>query len=359
MSGKSAVCSVYPGINQLPARQRGAALILALVVFAIVALLAASLSMDFLVSVKRVENQLNSQQAAAYMRGAEGIARKMLLEDMNSGGNIVHSSNPDLLLGKPVPFLLENGGEIIGTLCDLQGRFNLNNLPGGSTTPGAAPVRTDDQERFIRLLQALPLDSPLDVVAATEIADAVIDWIDSDNNVTGLGGAEDNYYSRLEPPYRAANQSIQSVSELRWVKGVSEELFRVLEPHVNALPAGVAINLNTAGLEILQSIGESGNLQLISPQQAGNVGTDRDEGTVNSPGFQSPQEITQAYTNQSVLAPVLANTAVSSDYFLMNIELLFQDRVYYQQAILHRDGGAGAVKVKTIARSQAGLGSCL
>lgn len=351
--------SVFPVNIALPGGQRGAALILALVVFAIVALLAASLTMDFLVSVKRVENQLNSQQAAAYMRGAEGIARKMLRADLNSGGNVVHRNNPDLILSKRIRFPLQDGGEISGMVCDMQGRFNLNNLPGGTTTPGAPPVRTDDQERFIRLLQTLPLETPLSVDQATEIAEAVIDWIDSDDDVTGLGGAEDNYYSRLDPPYRAANQAIQSVSELRWVKGVNEELFRALEPHVNALPAGVEININTADDQVLQSIGEQGNLLPLNTAQATSIGDERDSATGALPGgFRAVADISQAYRNQSVLTPALANVTVSSDYFLMDIELLFQDRVYYQHAVLHRDGSSGNVSVTTIARSQDGLGNC-
>ncbi len=50
------------------------------------------------------------------------------------------------------------------------------------------------------------------------LAAAIIDWRDEDSTVTE-GGAEDETYQRLDPPYRCKNAPFESVDELRLVYG--------------------------------------------------------------------------------------------------------------------------------------------
>ena len=58
---------------------------------------------------------------------------------------------------------------------------------------------------------------------ALEIADAVADFMDADNQKR-LNGAEDDDYQSATPPYRAANQPKASISELRAVTGITREI---------------------------------------------------------------------------------------------------------------------------------------
>lgn len=340
-------------------RQRGAALILALVVFGIVALLATSLGMDFLVAVRRAENQLYGQQAEAYMRGAEGLARFYILDDFKKHNDIDHISEGWL------NFPLQNAldvGTITGTLCDLQGRFNLNNLPGSPKPPaggGTAVGYTVDQELFIRLLQVLPLKTPLEQQQAEDLTNAVTDWIDSDNNVSGTGGAEDGYYGDLDPPYRPGNQPLHRVSELRWVKGMTDEIYRALAPHVVALPAGVKLNINTADLLLLRSINQHGNLVPISEGDAQGILESRDGDVASSDpsklnkGFAKVTDFINAHPNKPQGVATILD--VRSDYFLLDEALQFQDRTFTMRTELHRDGTG---KITTLARGRNGLGSC-
>lgn len=53
-----------------------------------------------------------------------------------------------------------------------------------------------------------------------QLAAAIIDWRDEDEEAT-QGGAESQYYSFLEPPYRAKNAPFETVEELRWVAGAT------------------------------------------------------------------------------------------------------------------------------------------
>ncbi len=56
-----------------------------------------------------------------------------------------------------------------------------------------------------------------------DIAAAIVDWRDEDNQVTP-GGAELEYYASLQPPYQPRNGPLQTVRELLMVRGVTREL---------------------------------------------------------------------------------------------------------------------------------------
>lgn len=53
----------------------------------------------------------------------------------------------------------------------------------------------------------------------TEFADSIVDWIDTDSNVTNGDGGENDYYQSLPEPYQAKNQPMETVEELQLVKG--------------------------------------------------------------------------------------------------------------------------------------------
>jgi general secretion pathway protein K len=129
---------------------------------------------------------------------------------------------------------------------DMQGRFNLNNLITPQGTPDMVAVG-----QFRRLLRVLGLDETLALKA--------LDWMDADNLPQPAGGAEDEAYTRLFPPYQAPNRPMEDVSELLAVEGVDAQTWRLLSPHVTALPVigpPVPVNVNTATEEVLLSLAE-------------------------------------------------------------------------------------------------------
>src|SRR5262245_59247373 len=56
-----------------------------------------------------------------------------------------------------------------------------------------------------------------------EIADAILDWLDPDDEPRA-NGAENSYYQALSPPYRCKNGPLDSLEELLLVKGVTPGL---------------------------------------------------------------------------------------------------------------------------------------
>lgn len=65
-----------------------------------------------------------------------------------------------------------------------------------------------------------------------DIADAILDWIDEDNQPRAYG-AEDSYYQGLNPAYQPRNGPLQSLSELLQVRGVTPELLYGLDANRN------------------------------------------------------------------------------------------------------------------------------
>jgi len=122
---------------------------------------------------------------------------------------------------------------------------------GNGANAGSDEVQLSPQQiaiaRFTLLLQALELPP--------ELLPAILDWLDADGDTRFPNGAEDEYYTRLEQPYRAANGPFADVSELRLVRGITPEIYAKLAPHVCVLGNSVPLNVNTAPAEVLMSVG--------------------------------------------------------------------------------------------------------
>ena len=143
-----------------------------------------------------------------------------------------------------LPGLPIEGGEVFGAIEDLQGRFNVNNL-----VDQEGQIEEESLEQFQRLLNALGLDPRFAGIAA--------DWIDGNVDASFPDGAEDPMYTGMIPPYRTANQPLTSASELAAIEGMDRAIFRILEPHIVALPGRTGINVNTATPAVLQSLDEN------------------------------------------------------------------------------------------------------
>lgn len=137
-------------------------------------------------------------------------------------------------------------GEVVVTIEDEERKINLNRL---MLPNGIAP---DDRRLavFQRLLDTLGIDRA--------VADAVVDWLDSDENPR-VGGAESAYYLGLPNPYRAKNDLFDTIGELRLVRGVTDEVFEKLRPFVTVSSSGL-VNINTAPKEVLMSLSAGADL---------------------------------------------------------------------------------------------------
>lgn len=228
------------GAIQSKARQRGVALVTALLVSALIAIVAYNLSFQAGIEMRRTMVLLYRDQAVQVALGAETWVAQILAQDFANS----ETDHLGELWASELPGLPIDGGTVTGEIVDLQGRFNVNNLIDAD---GVVDELYLDQ--FRRLLTSLEIDP--------RFAGITADWIDPDRDASFPDGAEDGIYTSLTPPYRPPNQRLNNVSELAALDGMDRDTFRLLEPHIVALPGRTSINVNTATFAVLQSLDEN------------------------------------------------------------------------------------------------------
>lgn len=227
----------------MPQRQTGIALITAVLVVALAAMASTAILVSAHIAIRRTANLQESELAWWYASGVESWVKSLLERDLDTNGFDALTD----IWAQPVDYLPVDEGFARGQIIDLQGRFNLNNLGTPDTNDYAQQV-----EVFVRLLRVLDV---AEEYQARGLAAAIRDWIDADSEPTGTDGAEDNEYLRLDPPYRAGNRMLTSVSELLAIRGMTKEIYVKLAGVVSALPqTGVPINVNTAPLPVLYAL---------------------------------------------------------------------------------------------------------
>lgn len=159
------------------------------------------------------------------------------------------------------------GGSFTSQIFDESSKINLNDVGSGGletrkTWSGASAV-----------LEDLLLSPRFSVYTKgkdhRELLWALEDWIDSDSEVNHMaGGLEDTEYRTPNPYFKVKNGPLYTVSEIRLLKPVTEELYQELLPFVTVYPFNAKlpkvstqpvqpqgkINVNTAPVELLAAI---------------------------------------------------------------------------------------------------------
>lgn len=243
------------------------------------------------------------RQAYFYDLGAETWVEQILRRDHGKADTLGSD------WARHLPPLPVQGGALQGGVEDLQGRFNLNDLraKNGRTDPAALTV-------FRRLLAALGLD--------TNLAAAVADWVDADDQVTEPGGAESGYYAALDPPYAPANAPFVSVTTLRLVRGVTPAVYARLVPYVSALPVTTPVNINTAPAPVLAAV-----VPDLDIAEARRLATQRGKN-----GFASVQQFTDL-VHRKIAFPV----SLKSQFFLLAVTTTIGSTRLSMYSVIYRN----------------------
>jgi general secretion pathway protein K len=223
-------------------KQRGVALITAIVLVAIATVLAVHIGTRAAMDLRRTTGLVALDQGWHVALGAEAWAAEVLSDDANESANVDDLSEA---WAQPLPPLPVDGGEVRGALEDMQGRFNLNDLINADRE-----VDEDSVKRFERLL--------IFVGAQPRWARMMVDWIDAGTMPEIPDGAEDSTYLAQNPPYRTANVVVTTTTEMMALPGMTREEFERIRPYVAALPVGTPINLCTAKAPVLAALIEGG-----------------------------------------------------------------------------------------------------
>lgn len=214
-------------MNGVPAlhRQRGAALLIALIGVALALLLATEMLQRSQRDLARTQALVDRERGWQLAAGLEGLARQWIRQQREAG---VAAEALDGLWSEwfPVP-----GGAVRGRVFDLSGRFNLNTLAAGD-----AAEALHARQAFERLAESLALDRPL--------VDAIL--------VVYAPGAD------------ARRLPLSHLSELDSLPGMDSARRRSLEPVLTVLPVTEwRLNVNRTTADTLAAW-----IDELSPQQA-------------------------------------------------------------------------------------------
>jgi len=339
-------------------KNKGVALITALLVTSIATITAVALASRQHLDVRRTANVLESEQAYVYALGLETVAQKLLTQYTLTSNKY---DDPSILY-VPYTFPVE-GGTIAGNLVDMEALFNINNLLDDNDEP-----EEKQKARFRRLIESVQADIGDNGASAEDLVNATIDWIDKNTNMTFPGGAEDGEYLALDKSYRPANHFMANATELALVQGFTNDLLYGIVPetndpnqaeepikgllsYVSALPRRkTAINVNTADDKILVAFSQHitssmlSNLNADSPYES--LDAFRNHSAFDSLNLNEKKELKQDIKNgmavESRYFKILATAQIGNSYAQLN-------------TLLYRNL-QGGTKVMTVSRAQGIMG---
>ncbi|MCA8050606.1 type II secretion system minor pseudopilin GspK [Burkholderia arboris] len=264
-------------------RERGAAIITALLVVALSAILVSGMLWRQQVQIRRIENQRVIAQAQWVARGALDWTRMILRSEGDTAPGITYLGG---IWGVPIAktklsdFLgrigapNDNGGEdtyISGSIEDAQAKFNLRNLVS-SPAPGVLQLNVTQLQAFQRLLTTLGYDGAFAKRIALQVRAGLLHSATRFQMPTLPGGG-------TAPPVTApvatdqqggggftddpgmtggdrgpAPLMMTSVDSLLDVDGVTPEMVARLRPFVTVLPTTTPVNMNTAPAEVIAAL---------------------------------------------------------------------------------------------------------
>lgn len=214
-------------------RESGAALVVAMLVAAIAAAVATTLTVEGSRWQSLVEGRRDHARAVSLAAAGIQWARQVLADDA-SHGPVDHLAEPWAF---PLPATPVDGGSVEGRIDDAQARLNVNAIAGVDAAAAIA------RERLARVLARDGADAS--VVAA------IADFIDADE-APREGGGEDASYERAGGV--AANAPLVRVGELAAVRGMTPAALMRVAPDLAALPPDATINVNTATPTVLAAL---------------------------------------------------------------------------------------------------------
>ncbi len=311
--------------------EAGAALLTVLLLVAVMATVAVSVLNELRFAVRRAQNIAEREQAQWYALGAETFAARIIAQDRQANPNKTTLEAP--WARGPVVFTLENG-RLEGQITDASTCFNLNSVVELQGRSGYIP-RDVGVAQFRRLLAAVQIQD----ADAQAIADALVDWIDTDDRVSDRGAEDFDYFGRTVP-HRTPNTLIANPTELRALKGMTEDAYQRIRPYVCALPTSdlTVLNVNTLAVE---------RAALLSAVVG--LGLDEDgasrvlEGRPRS-GWPTPEAFFLAEGIGTLEVPEVTRAQIgfTSRYFRVNARAIFGETTTSVTSLLEHTGGTRA-----------------
>jgi general secretion pathway protein K len=210
---------------QINSQQSGVALVLVLSLTALLTIMAGSYTLSMRRELDLVRNARDQSQALALAEAGLYYAQMMLQ------------------IKDPIKAWRTDGTDYKRQFGN--GDFNVKIIE----ETGKIDINKAELELLKGLLESVGLEEE----QAAEIADAILDWRDSDD-LAKLNGAEKRAYESEDLPYHPRNDSFQTIEELQLVLGVTPQIYEKLEHLVTVYSDKAGINPTKASRAVLMAI---------------------------------------------------------------------------------------------------------
>ena len=259
--------------------------------------------------------------ARAAVQAARGVLQQDFLKDKQTGQ--LFDALTDLW-AFPITNYPIGDGLLNAKIEDERGKMNLNDLATGGTTDD----KRKKAQRFKRLFELVQINP--------DLVDAIVDWVDTDDTPEPAG-AESLYYQTLRPSYRAANAPLQTLLELRLIKGMTPEIMAKLSKLVTVYPleGQGKVNLNTADPLVIQALDIA-----ITQSVAADI--------VQSRPYKTIQELDRVSSFDNIRLTLSSQNLydVQSNLFLARMTVKVNEVTRNAVVVLQRDAGTGLSTVQ-------------
>lgn len=289
--------------------ERGIALVMVLALLALVAVWAVQSADEDWVSLRRAENMQLAAKTWLGVESGEALALRTLSAD-----DPAYDGLDEEWALEPPPFPVDEG-MIAGRIVDANRFLNLNDLLDAS-----GKAQADVELVCKRLFTRLEID-PL-------LVDALVDWMDTDKEPYGSGGAEESAYANR--PYLIKNRPLDSLNEVLLVQGFELSMLQKLRKVAMVRPSTglTSLNINTAPVDVLLSLADNipqGEVEaMITARQ--------------SAPYKSIGDVTAAGMNSWLSSVKAGWLTVTSDAFLVRVEARFERARWAEEVLLRRQG---------------------
>lgn len=284
---------------------RGAALVLVLLITAAMTAMIAEIISTVHGQLNRTSNFIEGQKAAQAAQGGVELALRYL-ETLSKVYTVLEKES----FAAPVDdMLLEVSVE------DESGKLQANSIifPNGEVNEAA-------YASYRSLLGSLGMELSL--------SETLADWLDMDDTTRSRGAEGQGYYNKLAVPYAPKNGRLDTIGELALVKGYErggvERLGRFLTVYSDGL-----VNINTAPKEVLMALSEE-----ITPEMAVKLIERR-----NEKPFADPSDIRAVGGFETLVFSLQGRIKVKSDIFRVRSRAVSKGVVREVEAVV-RTGGS-------------------
>lgn len=225
-------------------RQRGAALLIVLLLTATLSFVVLGLAERMAYSVQRAAGGAARGDLLWRAISLETLARAVIREaaaQSDEAGARFTLEHPLFATEIDLP---TSDGEGVMRFSDATRCFNINSL--AKSAGGEGGQSEGAMKELVEIGKAIGLGAD----EAEKIAYVAADWIDEDS-LQELNGAEDGLYTALPTPFRTGSTRLASVTELRAMDGMTAALYAAITPYLCAHPSQEPsqININMLRLQ--------------------------------------------------------------------------------------------------------------